>query len=168
MLNTVSKIRNKLDRFRRSIIVYQGSTIDERQDLYCYRDRNGIFAAPAIAKRHPTKRVTGAAGGAVTGAIVGGPVGAAIGGAVGLVAGAVIAPPPQQVVTYVRQQPVPPIPLCCRADRPSVVRYRDRGADARSEKHLLRVRRGQQPTRDRRPKNLHGRPGRSVRGIGAG
>ncbi|PDT42636.1 MULTISPECIES: DUF1236 domain-containing protein [Sinorhizobium] len=67
----------------------------------------GIFAAPAIANDSNQGAVTGAAGGAVTGAIVGGPVGAAVGGAVGLVAGAVIAPPPRQVTTYVQQQPVP-------------------------------------------------------------
>ncbi|WP_018239688.1 DUF1236 domain-containing protein [Ensifer sp. BR816] len=66
-----------------------------------------IFAAPAIADDRNQGAVTGAAGGAVTGAIIGGPVGAAIGGAVGLVAGAVIAPPPQQVTTYVQQQPIP-------------------------------------------------------------
>lgn len=52
-------------------------------------------------------KVTGAAGGAVTGAIVGGPVGAVIGGAVGLTAGAAIDKPPQRVVTYVEEQPVP-------------------------------------------------------------
>ncbi|WP_085034064.1 DUF1236 domain-containing protein [Ensifer aridi] len=67
----------------------------------------GMFAAPAIANDTNRAAVTGAAGGAVTGAIIGGPVGAAVGGAVGLAAGAVIAPPPQQVITYVRQQPVP-------------------------------------------------------------
>ncbi|WP_426230346.1 DUF1236 domain-containing protein [Pararhizobium sp. DWP3-4] len=50
--------------------------------------------------------VTGAAGGAITGAIVGGPVGAAVGGVAGAIAGAVIDPPPERVVTYVRQQPV--------------------------------------------------------------
>ncbi|WP_426128672.1 DUF1236 domain-containing protein [Pararhizobium sp. PWRC1-1] len=49
--------------------------------------------------------VTGAAGGAITGAIVGGPVGAAVGGVAGAIAGAVIDPPPERVVTYVRQQP---------------------------------------------------------------
>lgn len=51
--------------------------------------------------------VNGAAGGAVTGAIVGGPVGAAVGGVVGAIAGTAIDPPPQRVVTYVQQQPVP-------------------------------------------------------------
>ncbi len=51
--------------------------------------------------------VTGAAGGAITGAIVGGPVGAAVGGVAGGVAGAVI-DPPNEVVTYVEQQPAPP------------------------------------------------------------
>ena len=55
--------------------------------------------------------VTGAAGGAVTGAIVGGPVGAVIGGAVGLAAGAAIDPPPEKVVTYVREQPVQAAPV---------------------------------------------------------
>lgn len=52
--------------------------------------------------------ITGAAGGAVTGAVVGGPVGAAVGGVVGAVAGTAIDPPPQEVVTYVQDQPAPP------------------------------------------------------------
>ena len=50
--------------------------------------------------------VTGAAGGAVTGAIVGGPVGAAVGGVAGAIVGTAVNPPPERVVTYVRQQPV--------------------------------------------------------------
>ncbi|MBP1884056.1 DUF1236 domain-containing protein [Sinorhizobium mexicanum] len=66
----------------------------------------GLMAAPAMANDNNDGAVTGAAGGAVTGAIVGGPVGAAVGGAVGLIAGAAISPPPQQVVTYVQQQPM--------------------------------------------------------------
>lgn len=52
-------------------------------------------------------KITGLAGGAATGAIIGGPVGAVIGGAVGLTAGAAIDPPPDRVVTYVREQPMP-------------------------------------------------------------
>jgi len=63
-----------------------------------------LAASAAIAQE---SAVTGAAGGAVTGAIVGGPVGAAVGGAVGAVAGIAIDPPPEQVVTYVSQAPVP-------------------------------------------------------------
>ncbi|MBP1848750.1 DUF1236 domain-containing protein [Rhizobium halophytocola] len=55
--------------------------------------------------------VTGAAGGAVTGAVVGGPVGAAVGGVVGAIAGTAVAPPPQKVVTYVQEQPVPAQPI---------------------------------------------------------
>jgi hypothetical protein len=55
--------------------------------------------------------VTGAVGGAVTGAIIGGPIGAAVGGIVGAAAGTAIDPPPEQVVTYVRQQPVPAQPV---------------------------------------------------------
>ncbi|CAN7700411.1 DUF1236 domain-containing protein [Rhizobium rhizogenes] len=51
--------------------------------------------------------VTGAAGGAATGAVVGGPVGAAIGGVAGAIVGTAIDPPPQRVVTYVREQPLP-------------------------------------------------------------
>ncbi len=51
-------------------------------------------------------QVTGLVGGAATGAVVGGPVGAVIGGAVGLTLGAAIDPPPDRVVTYVREQPV--------------------------------------------------------------
>jgi hypothetical protein len=50
---------------------------------------------------------SGAAGGAVTGAIVGGPVGAAVGGVAGAIIGTAIDPPPQEVVTYVQQQPAP-------------------------------------------------------------
>lgn len=50
--------------------------------------------------------VTGT-GGAVTGAIVGGPAGALIGGALGVIAGASINPPPDKVVTYVEERPVP-------------------------------------------------------------
>jgi hypothetical protein len=50
--------------------------------------------------------VTGT-GGAVTGAVVGGPVGAVIGGALGLIVGASLNPPPEQVVTYVEERPVP-------------------------------------------------------------
>ncbi|MCM2473291.1 DUF1236 domain-containing protein [Rhizobium sp. CG5] len=65
----------------------------------------GAIAGTAVAQEGT---VTGAAGGAVTGAIVGGPVGAAVGGVVGAIAGTAIDPPPAPVVTYVRQQPLPP------------------------------------------------------------
>jgi len=51
--------------------------------------------------------VSGAAGGAVTGAIVGGPVGAAVGGVAGAALGTAIDPPPQEVITYVQEQPAP-------------------------------------------------------------
>lgn len=51
--------------------------------------------------------VNGAAGGAVTGAIVGGPVGAAVGGVAGAVIGTAIDPPPEKVITYVREAPAP-------------------------------------------------------------
>ena len=63
----------------------------------------GTLAPAALAQQ---STVNGAVGGAVTGAIVGGPVGAAVGGVVGAVAGTAIDPPPERVVTYVRQQPV--------------------------------------------------------------
>ena len=63
----------------------------------------GLAATGAFAQQ---STVNGAVGGAVTGAIVGGPVGAAVGGIVGAAAGTVIDPPPERVVTYVRQQPV--------------------------------------------------------------
>jgi uncharacterized protein YraI len=56
----------------------------------------------------------GAAGGAVLGALVFGPVGAAVGAAVGGAAGAVAGEaitPPEQVVTYVRQQQPQPVLL---------------------------------------------------------
>jgi len=55
--------------------------------------------------------MTGAAGGAVTGAIVGGPVGAAVGGVAGAVAGTMLAPPPQEVRTYVLQEQQPSVVL---------------------------------------------------------
>src|SRR5438105_4331000 len=63
----------------------------------------GLAATGALAQQ---STVNGAVGGAVTGAIVGGPVGAAVGGVVGAIAGTAIDPPPSEVVTYVRQQPV--------------------------------------------------------------
>lgn len=63
-----------------------------------------LLAGSAMAQN---STVTGAAGGAVTGAVVGGPVGAAVGGVVGAIAGTAIDPPPERVVTYVRQAPVP-------------------------------------------------------------
>jgi hypothetical protein len=64
-----------------------------------------MIASPALAD--DDSAVVGAAGGAATGAVVGGPVGAVVGGAVGAIAGAAIDPPPEKVVTYVEQQPVP-------------------------------------------------------------
>jgi hypothetical protein len=75
-----------------------------------------ILSSMIVAGLVPTafaqqSTVNGAAGGAVTGAIVGGPVGAAVGGVVGAVAGTAIDPPPQRVVTYVEQQPVPANPV---------------------------------------------------------
>jgi hypothetical protein len=63
-----------------------------------------LAAGSAFAQ---SSTVNGAAGGAVTGAIVGGPVGAAVGGVAGAVAGTVIDPPPERVVTYVREAPAP-------------------------------------------------------------
>ncbi|MGK9052223.1 DUF1236 domain-containing protein [Xaviernesmea oryzae] len=68
----------------------------------------GILA-PAASAQQGT--VNGAAGGAVTGAIVGGPVGAAVGGVVGAIAGTAIDPPPQRVVSYVEQAPLPADPV---------------------------------------------------------
>ena len=68
----------------------------------------GLAATGAIAQE---STVSGAAGGAVTGAIVGGPIGAAVGGIVGAAAGTAIDPPPERVVTYVREQPVPAQPV---------------------------------------------------------
>jgi len=63
-----------------------------------------LMSGVALAQ---SSTVNGAAGGAVTGAIVGGPVGAAVGGVTGAVVGTVIDPPPQKVVTYVREAPAP-------------------------------------------------------------
>lgn len=68
----------------------------------------GLTATGAIAQE---STVSGAAGGAVTGAIVGGPIGAAVGGIVGAAAGTAIDPPPERVITYVREQPVPAQPV---------------------------------------------------------
>ncbi len=64
-----------------------------------------VLAAGTAFAQNST--VTGAAGGAVTGAVVGGPIGAAVGGVVGAIAGTAIDPPPERVVTYVRQAPAP-------------------------------------------------------------
>lgn len=64
----------------------------------------GGFASIAHAQEGT---INGAAGGAVTGAIVGGPVGAAVGGVAGAIVGTAIDPPPQKVVTYVQEQPMP-------------------------------------------------------------
>jgi hypothetical protein len=64
-----------------------------------------VLAAGSVFAQSST--VTGAAGGAVTGAVVGGPVGAAVGGVVGAIAGTAIDPPPERVVSYVRQAPAP-------------------------------------------------------------
>ncbi len=63
----------------------------------------GLAATGAVAQE---STVNGAVGGAVTGAIVGGPIGAAVGGIVGAAAGTAIDPPPERVVSYVREQPV--------------------------------------------------------------
>ncbi|WP_411905473.1 DUF1236 domain-containing protein [Rhizobium mayense] len=65
----------------------------------------GLLAGSALAQ---SSTVTGAAGGAATGAVVGGPVGAAVGGVAGAIAGTAIDPPPQEVITYVQEQPMPP------------------------------------------------------------
>ncbi|MCJ8518841.1 hypothetical protein ABID21_001732 [Pseudorhizobium tarimense] len=67
-----------------------------------------MFATGAMAQEGTA---SGMAGGAATGAIVGGPVGAAVGGVAGAVIGSAIDPPPEQVVTYVREQPVPAQPV---------------------------------------------------------
>jgi len=64
----------------------------------------GLLAGSAFAQ---SSTVTGAAGGAVTGAVIGGPVGAAVGGVTGAIVGTAIDPPPQKVVTYVEEQPMP-------------------------------------------------------------
>ncbi|MBB5577789.1 MULTISPECIES: DUF1236 domain-containing protein [Rhizobium] len=65
----------------------------------------GLLAGSAFAQ---SSTVTGAAGGAVTGAVVGGPIGAAVGGVAGAIVGTAIDPPPQKVITYVQEQPLPP------------------------------------------------------------
>lgn len=67
----------------------------------------------AVAQEGTT---SGAAGGAVTGAIIGGPVGAAVGGIAGAVLGTAIDPPPERVVRYVREQPMPAEPATVQAE----------------------------------------------------
>ncbi|MGO4567590.1 DUF1236 domain-containing protein [Rhizobium sp. 2YAF20] len=64
----------------------------------------GLLTGGAYAQ---SSTVTGAVGGAATGAVIGGPVGAAVGGVTGAIVGTAIDPPPQKVVTYVQQQPLP-------------------------------------------------------------
>lgn len=70
-----------------------------------------MVAALAGGAAAQESTVNGAVGGAVTGAIVGGPVGAAVGGIVGAAAGTAIDPPPERVVRYVEQQPLPAEPV---------------------------------------------------------
>ena len=77
-----------------------------RNKLAIFAAAIGVFISSA-AIADDSSAVTGAAGGAVTGALVGGPVGAAVGGVVGLAVGATIDPPPERVVTYVRELPAP-------------------------------------------------------------
>jgi hypothetical protein len=67
----------------------------------------GAMVVAAGSAYAQSSTVNGAAGGAVTGAIVGGPVGAAVGGIVGAAAGTAIDPPPERVVSYVREAPAP-------------------------------------------------------------
>jgi hypothetical protein len=64
----------------------------------------GLMSTVAMAE---DATATGMVGGAATGAIVGGPVGAGVGAVVGAVAGAALDPPPQEVITYVQEQPLP-------------------------------------------------------------
>jgi hypothetical protein len=70
-----------------------------------------LGAMPGTALAGGSGFVKGAASGAVTGAVVGGPVGAAVGGVAGAIVGGALEPPPPEVVTYVREQPVPADPV---------------------------------------------------------
>jgi len=73
---------------------------------------SAILAASAATGAYAQEgTASGAAGGAVTGAIIGGPVGAAVGGIAGAALGTAIDPPPQEVVTYVQEQPAPAAPV---------------------------------------------------------
>ncbi|MBP2446231.1 DUF1236 domain-containing protein [Rhizobium leguminosarum] len=72
--------------------------------IVCAATAATLMSGVAFAQ---SSTVNGAAGGAVTGAIVGGPVGAAVGGVAGAIVGTAIDPPPQKVVTYVREAPAP-------------------------------------------------------------
>ncbi len=80
----------------------------------------GLLAGSAFAQ---SSTVTGAAGGAVTGAVVGGPVGAAVGGVAGAIVGSAIDPPPEKVVTYVQEQPMPRPKPSCRIGLSSASRF---------------------------------------------
>ena len=68
-----------------------------------------LFPAAALAQNPPqgATTTTGVVGGAVTGAVVGGPIGAVVGAVVGGAIGAA-AEPPQEVQTYVLQEPMQP------------------------------------------------------------
>jgi hypothetical protein len=83
--------RTKEDKMNTKVIVSTAAAV-------------ALLAGVAFAQ---SSTVNGAAGGAVTGAIVGGPVGAAVGGVAGAVVGTAIDPPPEKVVTYVREAPAP-------------------------------------------------------------
>jgi hypothetical protein len=84
--------------------------LEQKEDQMLSKLIVGAAAAAALMSGvafAQSSTVNGAAGGAVTGAIVGGPVGAAVGGVAGAIVGTVIDPPPEKVVTYVREAPAP-------------------------------------------------------------
>jgi hypothetical protein len=88
----------------------QEGRVEQKEDHMFAKLIAGAAAAAALMSGvafAQSSTVNGAAGGAVTGAIVGGPVGAAVGGVAGAVVGTAIDPPPQKVVTYVREAPAP-------------------------------------------------------------
>jgi uncharacterized protein YraI len=80
------------------------------QDVIIAEAQPGVVEVPMTAYEGPPPAATsGAVGGAIAGALIGGPVGAVIGGAAGATLGAAIDPPPERVVTHVRQQQVEPV-----------------------------------------------------------
>src|SRR3954451_21915751 len=90
----------------RSFVSSGQRTREQKEDQVLPKLIVGAAAAAALMSGvafAQSSTVNGAAGGAVTGAIVGGPVGAAVGGVAGAIVGTVIDPPPEKVVTYVRE-----------------------------------------------------------------
>jgi hypothetical protein len=94
----------------RSFVSSGQRTREQKEDQVISKLIVGTAAAAALMSGvafAQSSTVNGAAGGAVTGAVVGGPVGAAVGGVAGAIVGTAIDPPPEKVITYVREAPAP-------------------------------------------------------------